>query len=330
MSEPRCLVCQRPVRPPIPNQDPVVWDCAGCGYFSVPSALVEPVEAALQADPGLRPRLSQVLRLAADRSPAGHVEPLLPPEVDAAALDPLLRDRASVAPFPRTLGDRLDLALIWFAGAAGSLGAPAEVVDQSAFLARIGLTAGYVQAHLDAMHKYGWIDSPAVSGQNSRYQVTLTALGWARVEAIENGLPDSTLVFLALSNRYVANGEPADPDGLGAALRDAIAAALPAPLSAYRVENDHSAVNITDEIVANIRRARFVVADLTCARPNVYFEAGLAMGLGKPVVFTRRAGETAHFDVAAYKIIEWAPGELSAFTAALTNHLVARALIPAV
>ena len=177
------------------------------------------------------------------------------------------------------------------------------------------------------MQEHGWIDTPAISGQNSRFQVTLTASGWARVEAIQNGLPDSTLVFLALSNHYGLDG---DPDGQGPQLRDAIAAALPAPLSAYRVENDHSAVDITDEIVANIRRARFVVADLTCARPNVYFEAGLAMGLGKPVVFTRRAGETAHFDVAAYKIIEWAPGQPGPFTVALKNHLVARALIPAV
>jgi hypothetical protein len=289
------------------------------------------VEAALQADPGLRPRLSRVLRLAADRSPAGHVEPLLPPEVDAAALDPLLRDRASVEPFPRTVGERVDLALLWIAKSNPQFGARCELggVSGAALCARIGDGENSANPYLQELVRLGYLGGEAAA-RGVVIQATITGFGWARVEELQNGLPDSTLVFLALSNRYVATGEPADPDGFGAALRDAIALALPAPLSAYRVENDHSAVDITDEIVANIRRARFVVADLTCARPNVYFEAGLAMGLGKPVVFTRRAGETAHFDVAAYKIIEWAPGQLGDFTAALTNHLVARALIPAV
>lgn len=325
MSVPGCLVCLRPVRAPEPNQDPVVWDCAGCGYFSVPGALVEPVESVLRADGGLRPRLSRVLRLAADGGGEGHVEPLLSGQLVTEEVGALLRDRASIAPFPATIGSKLDVALSWIAQECVDFGVDYDFSNSfgDAFCARIGVSGNNASGFVDELIRMRWFvgtgghRGKVVSGR-------VTAEGLARVEALQNGLPDSTLVFLALSNHYGLDG---DRDAQGPKLRDAIAAALPAPLSAYRVENDHSAVDITDEIVANIRRARFVVADLTCARPNVYFEAGLAMGLGKPVVFTRRAGETAHFDVAAYKIIEWAPGQLGDFTAALTNHIVARALI---
>jgi hypothetical protein len=328
MSDPRCLVCQRPCNSPRSDEDPVVWDCPGCGFFSVPAALQGPVGAVLLADPRLPPRLSRTLRLAADSAGDKHVEPLLPPEADASALGSILRDLASLQPFPQTVGQKLDEALRWLAGSNPQFGQRCEFsnLDVSAFCARIGDSANLANPYIDELGRLGYLRLEA-SPRGVVLQGRITAEGWARVEALQNGLPDSTLVFLALSNHYGLDG---DPDGQGPQLRDAIAAALPAPLSAYRVENDHSAVDITDEIVANIRRARFVVADLTCARPNVYFEAGLAMGLGKPVVFTRRAGETAHFDVAAYKIIEWAPGQPGPFTVALKNHLVARALIPAV
>lgn len=324
----RCLICGREVHPPVDRGHDTVGECPGCGCFSLPTALIPQVEAALHADPGLRPRLSRVLRLAADRCGGGHVEPLLGAAPAPGELGALLRDRASIAPFPTTIGAKLDIALSWIAQECVAFG---EVHDFSnsfgdAFCARIGVPGANANGFVEELIRLRWF--VGAGGHHGRVLFgRITAEGLARVEALQNGVPDSTLVFLALSNHYGPDG---DPHGQGPQLRDAIAAALPSPLSAYRVENDHSAVDITDEIVANIRRARFVVADLTGARPNVYFEAGLAMGLGKPVVFTRRTGEAAHFDVAAYKIIEWAPGGLGAFTPALKDHLVARALIPAV
>lgn len=325
----RCLICGREVHPPVDRGDDTVGECPGCGCFSLPTALIPQVEAALQADPGLRPRLSRVLRLAADRRGGGHVEPLLgaAPAPAPGELGSLLRDRASIAPFPRTLGEKLDVALLRIAALSAGFGDRVRLDGEAAFCARIGVLADHRAPYTEELVRRELTSATAFNEGRGSSSCVLTAAGWARVEALQNGVPEGTLVFLALSNHYGPDG---DPHGQGPQLRDAIAAALPPPLSAYRVENDHGAVDITDEIVANIRRARFVVADLTGARPNVYFEAGLAMGLGKPVVFTRRTGEAAHFDVAAYKIIEWAPGGLGAFTPALKDHLVARALIPAV
>lgn len=82
-----------------------------------------------------------------------------------------------------------------------------------------------------------------------------------------------------------------------------------------RVDNHEYAGKIDDEVIAQIRRSRFVVADLTSgmgptepiARGSVYYEAGFAAGLGLPVIWTRRHDmPEVHFDVRQYNFIVWA------------------------
>jgi nucleoside 2-deoxyribosyltransferase len=64
---------------------------------------------------------------------------------------------------------------------------------------------------------------------------------------------------------------------------------------------------ICDEIIAEIRRSRFVVADYTGQRAGVYYEAGFAAGLGHPVILTCRKNEMdkLHFDIRQYNCIDW-------------------------
>ena len=64
---------------------------------------------------------------------------------------------------------------------------------------------------------------------------------------------------------------------------------------------------ITDEIMSEIRRSRFVVADYTGQRLGVYFEAGFALGLGLTVIPTCRADEIKelHFDVRHLNTLPW-------------------------
>lgn len=74
---------------------------------------------------------------------------------------------------------------------------------------------------------------------------------------------------------------------------------------------------IDDEIVAEIRRSKFVIADFTCglladgsqaiARGGVYYEAGFAQGLGLPVIWTCREDiiNHVHFDTRQYNHIVW-------------------------
>lgn len=62
---------------------------------------------------------------------------------------------------------------------------------------------------------------------------------------------------------------------------------------------------ITDAILASINRSRFLIADLTDARPNCYYEVGYAHALGKPVIILAKEGTTRHFDISTYKWNFW-------------------------
>jgi hypothetical protein len=71
-------------------------------------------------------------------------------------------------------------------------------------------------------------------------------------------------------------------------------------------EKEH-ANKIDDEIIAEIRRSAFIVADFTGQRQNVYFETGFAIGFGLPVIWTCRQHDlkNLHFDIRQYNCIDW-------------------------
>ena len=95
-------------------------------------------------------------------------------------------------------------------------------------------------------------------------------------------------------------------------IKPAIEAAGYEPL---RIDQKEHINKIDDEIIAEIQRSRFLVADFTHgedgARGGVYYEAGFAHGLGIPVIFTCRkdAVETLHFDTSHYSHIFWTTPE---------------------
>lgn len=64
-----------------------------------------------------------------------------------------------------------------------------------------------------------------------------------------------------------------------------------------RVDKIHTDSRITDSILDGIRRAYFVIADLSEERPNCYYEVGFAHALRKPVIPIIEDGHTIHFDV---------------------------------
>jgi hypothetical protein len=83
---------------------------------------------------------------------------------------------------------------------------------------------------------------------------------------------------------------------------------------AMRIDKHEHANRIDDEIIAQIRRSRFFVADFTGQRGGVYFEAGFAWGLHLPVIWTCRKDwfDKLHFDIRQFNCIEWsAPDSLA-------------------
>lgn len=78
-----------------------------------------------------------------------------------------------------------------------------------------------------------------------------------------------------------------------------------------RIDQKEHSNKIDDEIVAEIKRSRFVVADFTQgndgASGGVYYEAGFAHGLDIPVIYTcqRDMLDKIHFDTRQYSHIPW-------------------------
>ncbi len=98
-----------------------------------------------------------------------------------------------------------------------------------------------------------------------------------------------------------------------------------------RIDKKEHANRIDDEIFADIRRSRFVVADFTHGesgvRGGVYFEAGFAQGLGLHVIWICRqdvlATDKLHFDVRQFNFLEWTDENLIDFKHRLQRRIEA-------
>jgi hypothetical protein len=76
---------------------------------------------------------------------------------------------------------------------------------------------------------------------------------------------------------------------------------------AVRIDRKEHNNQITDEIMAGIRGAEFMVADFTGHRGGVYYEAGFARGLGREVIYCCREDAFAerHFDTSVINHVVW-------------------------
>ena len=68
---------------------------------------------------------------------------------------------------------------------------------------------------------------------------------------------------------------------------------------------------ISDEIIAKLKSSRIVIADFTNHRNSVYFEAGFAMGMKIPIIWTCQEGHEndLSFDTRQYPHLVWTDGE---------------------
>lgn len=127
---------------------------------------------------------------------------------------------------------------------------------------------------------------------------TVTAAGWDYLDTVARAPILSQQGFIAMS--FAPDLTRAWSGGIEPAVRSA-------GYAPFRVDVAPHIDRIDAKIVSEIRKSRFLVADVTGQRPGVYFEAGFAVGLDIPVFWSVREDQLkdVHFDTRQYRHIVW-------------------------
>ena len=150
---------------------------------------------------------------------------------------------------------------------------------------------------LDYLKSQKWIDLNK-TGPAGICQLTVN--GYGRLADLEKKDTQSSRVFVAMwfDNCMKDLWEKGIKQGIEDAGYEAV-----------RIDRKEHVNKIDDEIIAEIKRSRFVVADFTHGiegmRGGVYYEAGFAYGMNIPVIFSCREDiiDNIHFDTRQYNHI---------------------------
>lgn len=158
----------------------------------------------------------------------------------------------------------------------------------------------YVASHLQdlGLIKYDRTDT-AKATPPLRFQMNFD--GWDRYEALKNESTDSRTAFMAMKF--------GDPE-LNGVVEKIFRPAVAQTGFELRVLTDvPKAGLIDDRLRVEIRRSRFLIADITHKNPGAYWEAGFAEGLGKPVIYTCKKeafdSGASHFDTNHHLTVMW-------------------------
>ncbi|NIA16579.1 MAG: hypothetical protein GWP08_21185 [Nitrospiraceae bacterium] len=158
-------------------------------------------------------------------------------------------------------------------------------------------------------HLYRFIrDSGLVtewSWSSSGLEFLISPRGWQRLHELSKTPTDSRQAFVAMW--FTTETDQVYKEGIEPAVREA-------EYEPKRIDLVEHNNKICDEIIAEIRRSRFLIADFTGQRGGVYFEAGFAMGLGIPVIWIvpKDQIDKVHFDTRQYNhIVYESPDDLA-------------------
>jgi hypothetical protein len=169
-------------------------------------------------------------------------------------------------------------------------------------LEMLAWTESLQERELDFLVRHLVISRHIEASSEVRDDIRLAPDGYKLIEELDAINTESSRAFVAMW--FDESMSSAYEQGFERAVSDAGYR----PLRIDRVEHINK---IDDEIIAAIRRSRFLIADFTSEpdkpRGGVYFEAGFAYGLNIPVIWCCRKDliDQLHFDTRQFNHIAW-------------------------
>lgn len=282
-----CPICYTHLSQPLkPLQNKTWFDCPRCGRFELTTEAVEDAPNLFENQIDLRPIVSHQVRLQA----RGQNKPPL--------LDNYLLERMSKANL-LTPHEKLDNLILWigkhgarnaaqllrptWAELAGEIGADDD--QEAIFIGDAALTSGMIEG----------IVPP------SGPRIRLSMSGWEKIQRLETQEVEGRTAFMAM--QFGSRDLDQIYDNC---FRPAV---KETGFDLATVADNRKAGLIDDHIRLEIRKARFIVADLTHDNNGAYWEAGFAEGLGKHVIYTCEKSKfekaKTHFDTNHRRTVTW-------------------------
>ncbi|MDD5693661.1 MAG: hypothetical protein PHU86_04295 [Patescibacteria group bacterium] len=217
--------------------------------------------------------------------------------------DDILKIPEKVASYNRlTVVDKLITLITYFARTSKYIGQEVKIDYLTEFTKFFCKDANELRTLLSYLKERGYVNFLGSLG-STVLSTELTVAGWQEYENIKEPNINSKKVFVAMSFQNSAMKEIFN--------RAISIACEECGLNAIRMDLIEHNEKICDEIISEIKASRLLIADFTGQRQNVYFEAGLALGLGIKVIWLCRDVEKAklHFDTRQYNHIFWKDAE---------------------
>ena len=273
-----CPACTTPAEQLTPKDhgNDVPWNCPRCGRFRVLGSANGPLS---RMDSANRANLSGWLF---HRNAEGSV-----PTLTREFVETVLARRLP------PISERADLLLLEAIKGQTRLGDWFNINEPRFVAATYSQDAKEVSYLLRMLSDRGLMQATALGGK-----CEIMPGGYVEADSLARRTGPSDKGFVAMS--FHESLDEAYRDGLQVGIMNA-------GYDPVRVDRIEHTNRIDDEIIAQIRVSSFVVADFTGHRGGVYFEAGFALGLDLPVIWTCREDDMAHlhFDIRQYNTIDW-------------------------
>jgi hypothetical protein len=305
-----CPVCSEALpNPPQASDSTVSWfDCPNCGPFHLTDSML-----AVLGDPSKTARQRAVLSHAIRRMQRGGEIP---------TINTYLADQIWREDWLPTVAEQFDNLILYLGGTLSEPGAKMDLHAAQMRAVLGSITAGAAGWVLDTCRTLNLIEGIPIqsfSDPISMLGATLHPAGWVRFQELQHQAVNSRRAFMAmrfgdqeLDRVFFEHFKPA---------------VKRAGFDLIKLDEEPRAGLIDDRLRLEIRRSRFLVADLTHGNPGAYWEAGYAEGLGRPVIYTCRQDvfedphAKPHFDTNHHLTVVWNAGDAASAAAQLTTTI---------